>query len=42
MTKAYDDLPLLLRVILQIFFGWPIAVIYRVAAVLEGKGTLLV
>jgi hypothetical protein len=39
MTKAYNDLPLIVKVLLQIFFGWPISLIYRVCAVLEGKGT---
>lgn len=40
MTKAYDELPLIVKLLLQFFFGWPIALIYRVCAVLEGKGDI--
>lgn len=38
MTKLYDALPWILRVILQIFFGYFISFFYRLFCILEGKG----
>ena len=44
MTKTYDDLPLWLRLIFQLFLGWPISCLYRVFKYTETKNntTLLV
>lgn len=39
MTKAYNDLPLLFRFFLQLFFGWAIASIYRFCRYFENKKT---
>lgn len=40
LTAAYDALPKLLKLILQLFFGYPIAVVYRIVKYVE-KGNLL-
>lgn len=40
LTSAYDALPKLLKLILQFFFGYPIAVIYRIVKYVE-KGNIL-
>ena len=39
MTKTYDSLPMLARVILQLFLGWPISCFYRVFKYTETKNT---
>lgn len=39
MTKSYDSLPKLVRVILQLFLGWPISCLYRVFKYTETKNT---
>ena len=35
MTKAYESLPWLLKIILQIFFGWIIGGVYRIVRFVE-------
>ena len=40
LTAAYDALPKIIKLILQFFFGYPIAVIYRIAKYLE-KGNVI-
>ena len=40
LTAAYDALPKLIKIILQLFFGYPIAVIYRIVKYVE-KGNIL-
>lgn len=40
MTKAYDSLPWILRVVLQIFLGGFISFFYRLFKILEGKMNL--
>ena len=40
LTSAYDALPWILKLVLQFFFGYPIAVIYRIVKYLE-KGNLV-
>ena len=35
MTKAYESLPWLLKIILQIFFGWLIGGVYRIFRFVE-------
>ena len=40
LTAAYDALPKLLKLILQLFFGYPIAVIYRIVKFVE-KGNII-
>lgn len=37
MTKAYNDLPQLVKIILEIFFGSLIALFYRIFVLLEEK-----
>lgn len=39
MTKFYDDLPLVLRVVLQIFLGAIIGGVYRILRFLDSKNT---
>jgi len=41
MTKVYDDIPWIIRVILQIFFGYPIAVVYRIVKGVEKNNILI-
>jgi len=41
MIKAYDNLPMILRLILQIFFGYIISPVYRIVAALSSKLDLL-
>ena len=44
LTKSYDGLPLIIRVLLQIFLGFLVTGIYRIVRYLESKNvtTLLV
>lgn len=37
MVKAYDGLPWVVKIILQLFLGWPISAIYRIAKGIETK-----
>lgn len=37
MIKAYNDLPQLVKIILEVFFGSFIALFYRIFVLLEGK-----
>ncbi len=39
MTKTYDSLPLIVRVLLQLIFGWVISIFYRVFKFLDSKDT---
>lgn len=41
MTKAYDELPFILRLILQIFFGYPIGVVYRIVKYVENRKNIV-
>lgn len=40
MTKSYDSLPWIARVLLQFFLGWLIGGIYRVVRWTETKNTV--
>ena len=40
LTKQYNDLPKIARIILQIFLGWIISGVYRVIKYTETKNTL--
>jgi hypothetical protein len=43
VTKSYDSLPWILRVIFQIFFGWIISPVYRILRLVEkGGGNILI
>lgn len=37
MTKAYDNLPWIVKIILQLILGWPISAIYRIVKGLDKK-----
>ena len=37
MTKTYDSLPKIAKILLQIFFGWLIGGAYRIARYFETK-----
>ena len=37
MIKSYNELPLIVKVILQIFLGWPIGAIYRIVKGVQTK-----
>lgn len=37
MAKAYAELPWILKIIIQIIFGWPVSAIYRIVKGLEKK-----
>lgn len=39
MVKAFDNLNWVLKIILQLFLGWPISVIYRIVKGLETNNT---
>lgn len=39
MCKVYDDLPYVVKIILQIFFGWILGGIYRILKYVEKKNT---
>lgn len=39
MTKGYSGLAKWVKLVLQFFFGWPIAVIYRIAKGIESSDT---
>ena len=40
LTKQYDNLPKIARILLQIFLGWIISGVYRVIKYTETKNTL--
>ena len=40
LTKSYDSIPLVVRLILQFFLGWIISGIYRILRYLEKKNTV--
>ena len=40
LTKSYDALPLILRIIIQIFLGWVVGGIYRIVRYLETKNVI--
>lgn len=37
MTKTYEDLPKIVKIILQLFFGWLIGGVYRIIRYTETK-----
>lgn len=37
MTKTYEDLPKIVKIILQLFFGWLIGGVYRIVRYTETK-----
>ena len=39
ITASYESLPLIAKLILQFFFGYIIAIVYRVLRYLENKNT---
>lgn len=42
MAKGYAGLSKLVKLVLQFFFGWPIAIIYRIAKGIEtSKGIVI-
>lgn len=41
MVKAYDSLHVLLRLLIQLIFGWPVSAIYRIVKGLEKKDTVV-
>ena len=40
MTKTYEDLPKIAKLLLQFFFGWLIGGIYRIVRYTETKNTV--
>ena len=40
MTKTYESLPKIVKLILQFFFGWIIGGVYRIVRFLETKNVL--
>ncbi|MBQ3015999.1 MAG: hypothetical protein IJD79_04385 [Clostridia bacterium] len=40
LTKTYEDLPKIAKILLQIFFGYIISGVYRIIRFLETKNTI--
>ena len=40
LTASYEALPLIAKIILQLFFGWVIGGVYRIARYLETKNVV--